>query len=86
MSVQFNVLDLFKIWILFDQIILSLKYQVCTTSECKDIVIRKFEYDAKTQFLFVVKNAVLLRVCNDALSKFVLIGNGNDFFSQAKIF
>ena len=65
---------------------LSLKYQVCTPSECKDIVIRKFEYDAKTQFLFVVKNAVLLRVCNDTLSKFVLIGNGNDFFSQAKIF
>jgi len=30
---------------------LSLKYQICTLSNCKDIGIRKFEFVAKTQFL-----------------------------------
>ena len=31
---------------------LSLKYQICTPSNCKDKGIRKFEFVAKTQFLF----------------------------------
>ena len=30
---------------------LSLKYQKCTLLGCKDIVIRKFEFVPKTQFL-----------------------------------
>ena len=34
---------------------LSLKYHRCTTSGCKNIGIRKFEFVAKTQFLLVSK-------------------------------
>ena len=31
---------------------LSLKYQIFTPSNCKDIGFRKFEFVAKTQFLY----------------------------------
>jgi len=40
----------FKLLILLDQII-DLKYQRFTLSGCRDIKIRKFEYEAKTQIL-----------------------------------
>ena len=37
----------------------SLKYQRCTPSGCKDIVIRKIEFLAKTQFLYALLMARL---------------------------
>ena len=46
------VVDLtyFKIWILLVKIILSFKYQRFTSSDCKDIGIRQFEFVTKTHF------------------------------------
>ena len=38
---------------------ISLKVLRFTTSGCKDIVVRKFEFVAKTQFLFVFKHYFL---------------------------
>ena len=37
---------------------LSLKYHRFTASGCKDIEIRKFEFVAKTQFLWIKSNKV----------------------------
>ena len=53
-SFQPDVVDLmfFKLWIMLDQIIKSLKYQRVTASGCKDIKIRKPRFVAKSQFLF----------------------------------
>ena len=41
---------------------LSLKYKSCTPSGCKDVGIRKFEFVAKTQFLFVVIRKIMFPV------------------------
>ena len=41
---------------------LSLKYQRCTSSGCKDIDIRKFEFVAKTQFLYELHAVADLKI------------------------
>ena len=41
---------------------LSLEYQRCTPSACKDIGIRQFEFVAKTQFLFNGKFSKISRI------------------------
>ena len=53
-SLRPDVVDLrySKIWTLFDQIVIVWN-QRFTTSGCKDIGIRKFEFEAKSQFLFL---------------------------------
>ena len=40
---------------------LSLKYQRFTPSDCKDVLVRKFEFVAKTQF---PSNISILSFCN----------------------
>ena len=52
---------------------LSLKYQSFTTLGCKDIGIRKFEFGAKTQFLYKLRPKVAGNQIMQYRNKFKLL-------------
>ena len=64
-SWQPNVVDLryFKLLILLDQIIVSLKYERVKPTGCRDIEVRKFEVVAKTQFLRIRNGNLKKNLC-----------------------
>ena len=52
----------FKLWILLNQTVLSLKYQRFTSSSCEDIRIRKFKFVARTQYTYLLTNTFFLNL------------------------